>query len=1563
MKKEALSSFFVKHKGSRMLGKYLITLLSGEVSQTFSFDSSAQAALWLGLEKRVGAENALARIESSDGALTLRAVSEGLTIGSSPSAPVPQGEEFVAVLRRPDSAPITVFVRPVIPGIGRYRKLAFNGDVEFLIGRDSVSGFLYESRFVSARHAKVRHKHGGFEVVDLESGNGTTVNGTKLIPLQPKKIVPGDVVQILDLVFGVGDGFLTINNPPRFHIRVPHSGIVTHETIVKSWPAVSLRDGEPDLFYPAPRLSKTIHPIKLQVDDPPAKKEPDEQPVLMQIGPSFLMGMSSVLMVSNSISQVANGGSIMQALPSISMAVAMVGGSVVWPIISRSYNRKKDERDEARRNRMYVSYLDSIETKLQNEASLQVEIHQENRRPVSELLERAHCLSPLLMSHTIVQNDFMDLRVGVGDVPISAEIRWPERHFSLQDDRMLDRVSDMAKHPPLLRDIPLAFDPASFPITGILGERSEAWDFLRGLLIQVCSLYSYQEVKIMVIGSPDERAEWSFLDSLGHLYDDSRQHRYVALSYSGMVEESLLIERELAIRSEEKAEVLGDYGTYYIIVCADHALAARSEAIKRLSKLRSNKGFSLIYLAEALRDLPRECSYIIDLARDGGSRLGITLAQESNADRRPRSARMFERSDVSGTIIHFDPDIMVSKERADAFALALARVRLDIPEQRQTMPDSVGFLEMFEVGNVAHLNIGQRWSENDASQSLQTCIGIDEHGEPAYLNLHESIHGPHGLIAGTTGSGKSEFIITFILSLCVNYAPDEVAFVLIDYKGGGLAGAFENDRHHLPHLAGTITNLDGASINRSLVSIKSELKRRQDVFNKARDTTGESTMDIYKYLSFYRQGILSQPLPHLFIVADEFAELKQQEPEFMAELISAARIGRSLGVHLILATQKPTGVVDDQIWSNSRFKVCLKVSDAADSREMIQREDAAEITQPGRYYLLVGYNESFSAGQAAYAGGSYMPTDVFEPSRDSSVELLDLEGTVVARMRPQSTRTKKRGAEIEAVITQIEETARMGSKYAHRLWLNPLPEHITLRELANKYDNVEREGFAAIVGEVDDPENQRQFRFDLDIASEGNILLYGSQNSEVDELMQAMLVSMAQAYDSRELQLYCIDYGAGALAVLEELPQCGGVVVQNDDERLQNLIRMLNEQMGERQKLLSRYGGNVAAFNERSGDRMPRIVVAVANIASLIELYQEMEDSFVYLTREGPRYGIHFIVSAATASSVRMRIAANFASNIPTMLNDPSDYLSILGTLRGTTPPQHVKRGLVKMGKRILEFQGVSTCDASEDPYEAIHRIAQVLAQMSMPGVPSIPQLPQYVHVQDMDRQTSATLLPIGFAKKSVAPCYYDFRKSPYMLVLGNDNEPIARYIRGLREALALAQGVTYRIVDLQNSLELQEGDASVLVTDEAVEAFVKDFTEGNVSVDVVIFSSIVQTMAGLSPQVSQCLTEFITSEQSVGSTSLVFTSEVWRVRSIYDNWYKVISAYGNGLWCGSGFADQTVFHFFRSQPEYHMPAERSDAFLTMRGSIEWVRLLEATTEPVDNDFEMNCDEVIHSHL
>ena len=330
-------------------------------------------------------------------------------------------------------------------------------------------------------------------------------------------------------------------------------------------------------------------------------------------------------------------------------------------------------------------------------------------------------------------------------------------------------------------------------------------------------------------------------------------------------------------------------------------------------------------------------------------------------------------------------------------AKVLSNIPIEFEDGLKQLPDAITFLEMEKVGKVEQLNILNRWHSNDSTSSLKAEVGVDSQGDLMYLDLHEKFHGPHGLIAGMTGSGKSEFIITYILSMAINYSPDDVAFILIDYKGGGLAFAFENKATGkiLPHLAGTITNLDKAEMDRTLVSISSEIKRRQKIFNDARDKLNESTIDIYKYQKYFKEGKLEEAIPHLFIICDEFAELKSQQPDFMDNLISVARIGRSLGVHLILATQKPSGVVNDQIWSNTKFRVCLKVQDESDSKEMLKRPEAASLKQTGRFYLQVGYDEYFALGQSGWCGAKYYPSEKIVKQVDKSINFLNDNGDFI----------------------------------------------------------------------------------------------------------------------------------------------------------------------------------------------------------------------------------------------------------------------------------------------------------------------------------------------------------------------------------------------------------------------------------------------------------------------------------------------------------------------------------------------------------------------------------------
>ena len=520
-----------------------------------------------------------------------------------------------------------------------------------------------------------------------------------------------------------------------------------------------------------------------------------------------------------------------------------------------------------------------------------------------------------------------------------------------------------------------------------------------------------------------------------------------------------------------------------MIITDDYKLAKSYPLIDEILETDGNLGFSLLMLHPSLANLPTATKAFI----------GINDMQ---------SGGIFENELVEETQKQF------TIEPVDKLDLAYCSVRLlNIPIENKendfVLPKSIGFLEMYDVSRIEQLNPIERWKVNNPINSLAVPIGISTDGKKFKLDLHEKEEGPHGLIAGMTGSGKSEFIITYILSMAINFHPDEVQFVLIDYKGGGLVGAFENQEQEivLPHLAGTITNLETADINRALASIESELKRRQKLFNEAREELGEGTIDIYKYQKYYREGLLKTAVSHLFIISDEFAELKSQQPEFMDQLISTARIGRSLGVHLILATQKPSGVVNDQIWSNSRFRVCLKVQEASDSNEVIKRPDAAAIKETGRFYLQVGYDELFALGQAAWAGAPYIPEDKVYHQKDDSIVFINDVGESIKTINSPKKNIQVMGEQLPNIVKYLSLLAQKNSISVKQLWLPKIPAIIYVDDLKKKY-NFKRKPFniQIILGEYDNPASQSQGLLTIDLASKGNTVIY-SMNEKIQLLI------------------------------------------------------------------------------------------------------------------------------------------------------------------------------------------------------------------------------------------------------------------------------------------------------------------------------------------------------------------------------------------------------------------------------------------------------------------------------
>ncbi len=1429
---------------------------------------------------------------------------------------------------------IRLFTEPVDYTRQTLRKLLVSGGTVLSIGRSADNNIIYENAFVSGHHADLAFDGEKWSVCDQDSRNGTYVNGYSV---DRQVLNPGDMVYIMGLKIVVGDNFLALNNPgEKIKIR---SGDLRLYTA----PAVSPQKETPEIpektyFSRSPRFHREIAGETIVIDPPPQPQKIDSVPMALMLGPSLTMAMTSVstgiLTVTNTI---ANGGDMTQAMPTLVMSVSMLLGTVMWPILTKKYEKAAKIKSEQKRQQKYLEYLNAIRDKICAVSKEQSQILSENYCTQAECVERIARKSSSLWERVIGQKDFLALRVGTGELPVTMDVQYQEKKFTLEDDSLQNAMLALAEEPKRLSNVPISVTLTDNLAVGLFGEKAATCNMLKSWILQMTALHSYDELKIMLLTDGQNDDTWSFVKYIPHFWNDDKTFRFFASSANEIKELSAYIEKSILVRPDQDNTPYDTYAPYYVILSTDPKLNKKCEAIRSLLKYQNNAGFTLVMLGDRFDAFPKETKTILHV---NGSQ-----------------SRIFDRDNTTGDQIHFTAD-GVDETLINRVSQKLASIELDNNTQKYLLPNMLTFLEMFQVGKVEHLNALTRWKENDPTKTLQTPVGVDEDGDTFNLDLHEKFHGPHGLVAGMTGSGKSEFIITYILSLAVNYHPDEVSFILIDYKGGGLAGAFEDpDRGiKLPHLAGTITNLDGAAIKRSLTSIQSELRRRQRLFNAARSVSNEGTMNIYKYQQLYRDKLVSEPLPHLFIISDEFAELKAQQPEFMEQLISTARIGRSLGVHLILATQKPSGVVDDQIWSNSKFRVCLKVQDKSDSQDMIKCSDAAELSQTGRFYLQVGFNEFFALGQSAWCGAEYIPAEITDKTIDRSVQVIDNIGRVIMQVKPQGPKQAKglKTKQIVAIVKYLSDLASEENVGSKSLWLDPIPERIFVDALEEKY-GVTAGGTTLnpVVGEYDDPFNQQQALLTVPFSAEGNCLVYGATGNGKTTFLTTLCYSLLKHHTAQELNLYILDFGSETLKSFAGAPQVGGVITSADEEKTVNFFKMLRTEIECRKSHFAAYGGDYQSYCKYGREPIPNIVVAVNNYSGFAEQYEDLLEEFGILTRDCIKYGIYFVVTAGSINAVRYKVQQNFKMMLTMQLNDPTDYALVVGRTDGLVPAKYKGRGLVSLGQPY-EFQTAYCADA-EDTLEYIRGFCRDLAAGSDTFAREIPVLPDVVDIGFVEKRISSLkAVPVGVAKESLEIVTCNLSGKVILPVVAQEAEQCVDFAGALTEVLGRIGTTT--VFDAEKLLGTQSQDAEEFVVRIFNEMVTRNNTYKDANLDSTVLDGfgeqtfLILGFKKLYDQLSRDgqdkLSTLLEKAEPIYKMHFVLAESISRLNSFnYDGWYKRHVANADGIWIGDGVADQYVLKINKVTSNLYDEIGDAYGYMIQKGKPTLVKLLSGKKE------------------
>ncbi len=990
---------------------------------------------------------------------------------------------------------------------------------------------------------------------------------------------------------------------------------------------------------------------RIEVLPPKAASETSNRSLVMTIIPVLVSMMFMVVM------RFFMGRSAIFALYS--------GGMMLVSAVMAVWNYKYQGRQylERMKNRVekYNQYIEASEEKIKKLREKEQRIAKQKSPSLAEQLTFVKDFDARLFERRPADDDFLSCCLGVGRLEAENQIMFNKQEYVDVEDPLMD-------YPQMIHDkyrysdnMPVTLELGSKSAVGIIGSRNKLYQMLKNIMMALAIAHYFNDVKFSLLISEEDIPYFGWARWLQNFNNKATGKRNIGCNEKSRGQLLEFLYTELSAR--EGTSTNGClFGVHYVVF-AYRSADICAHPINKYFKKAKELGFTFLFFEEYPELLNKDCETRVFLNSEN-------------------FAGYIQDAGNGENIQHFSYSHISLKE-AESAALKMSCVYVEETNLESKLTKNITLYELLHISSVSQLNLGQRWSASRIYESMAAPLGVKSGDEIVYLDLHEKFHGPHGLVAGTTGSGKSEILQSYILSMATLFHPYEVGFIIIDFKGGGMVNQFRN----LPHLNGAITNIDGKQIDRSLMSIRAELLKRQELFAL------HDVNHIDEYIKLFKAGKAEKPLPHLILIVDEFAELKSEQPEFMKELISTARIGRSLGVHLILATQKPAGVVNDQIWSNSNFKLCLRVQTKEDSNEVLKSPLAAEIREPGRAYLQVGNNEIFMLFQSGYSG-AVIPRENVGEIKAFKINMVDICGNttpIYEQKRPEN----------DTDITQLDAIVEYISDYCEKnkilklpdICLPPLSDYIpySLSEYKKETTDV-----SIPFGYYDNPSRQLQEITELNL-TQNNVLITGTTQSGKTNLLQIIIRAVTDLYTPESVNIYILDFASMVLKRFENLVYVGGVITLREDDTMKSFMKMIMEELERRKDTLSEKGyGSYAVYRESGEGEIPQIILMLDNMAAFRETFPQYEEAFLTLCREGVAVGISVVVTSTQANAMGFRIISNFGKRIALYSNDSSTYGQLFDRCR-IKPDNTAGRFLTEIDKEIYEGQSFVAFESEKE--------------------------------------------------------------------------------------------------------------------------------------------------------------------------------------------------------------------------------------------------------------------------
>ncbi|NLE79274.1 MAG: type VII secretion protein EccCa [Rhodococcus sp.] len=1080
-----------------------------------------------------------------------------------------------------------------------------------------------------------------------------------------------------------------------------------------------------------------------------------------------MVGMMALMFTSGM------GRSPMSMLFPIMMMVSMLGmlagGGKGGPKASEANEDRKD----------YLRYLDQLRKDV-DETGEQQRKSLEWSHPEPRLLWTLAGTSRM-WERRANDPDFCHVRVGRGSQRLATRLIAPETG-PVDDLEPVAAVSlrRFVRAHSVVQDLPTAVSIRGFASISIDGQRSMARALVQSMLMQLCTFHGPDHLLVAVVCGPDTEPEWEWAKWLPHA-----QHPEVAdgigtsrMVYGSILELESALGPMLTMRSRFSRNAPATPGVPQMVIVVDGGI------LDGESGMITDGGIDAVTVLDISGYCPRlTATRGLQLVADNGSlgaRSGTGVEMFATAD-------LMNAADAQTLARRLAPFRTPSQTTADAVD--------DDDQQVQSWGQMIG------VGAVGRLNPEHVWLPRSARDRLRIPIGLGVDGTVVDIDLKESAEngmGPHGLCIGATGSGKSEFLRTLVLGLIATHSPDALNLILVDFKGGatflGLDGA--------PHVAAVITNLaeELDMVERMRDAIAGEMNRRQELLRSAGNFA-----NVTEYEKARVAGAALDPLPALFIVVDEFSELLSQHPDFADLFVAIGRLGRSLHIHLLLASQRLEEGKLRGLDSHLSYRIGLKTFSANESRSVLGVPDAYHLpASPGAGYLKCDSAEIVRF-QASYVSGIYEGdrADRIQERDSATVELrpkIFTASPVAADVveQPEYTPLAEINSgppETRTTIDVVVERIQGHGNPAHEVWLPPLDAPATLDELLPRSILTEPVNplstLRAPIGIIDRPYDQRRDPLVVDLSgATGNMAIVGGPQSGKSTALRTLIMSMSMTHTAEQVQFYCLDFGGGTLAGLSGLPHVGSVANRLDVDRVRRTLAEMTTIVRDRELMFRDLGiESMVEFRRRQADQAyegaPRddsfgdVFLVIDGYASIRQDFESLDQSINNLAAQGLSYGVHLIVSAGRWGEIRPALKDQLGTRIELRLGDPSD--SDLGRkVAALVPTGRPGRGMTRDSLHLLI--GLPRVDGSSNLEDLSSGVGNAVAAIaaSTPGnpAPAVRMLPERIDRDELlahadwpasvDRTQTNLRIPIGLDEAELAPTYLNFAEQPHFMVFGD---------------------------------------------------------------------------------------------------------------------------------------------------------------------------------------------------